>query len=305
MAARLAADVMGVPTLLVARTDANSAGLLLSDIDRARRAVPHRRAGPAKASSNSAAGWTRPSRAGWPMRRMPTCCGARPPSRIWRRRARFAEAIHRQFPGKLLAYNCSPSFHWKRKLDDATIAGFQRELGAMGYKFQFVTLAGFHALNLSMFELARDYAASGMAAYSKLQEREFALAGEGYGAIKHQTLRGDRLLRRIGADHRRGAVVGGGAEGIDRRGAVPLRRAERVRHRDDARLRDGELLRNSTRSKERGPVGPPGWGVETTGRGGAEPRSNARGEHYKQRLLRAFSVSPRLRVECLAGSRRR
>src|SRR5581483_11520215 len=104
--------------------------------------------------------------------------------------ARFAEAIHDRFPGKLLAYNCSPSFHWKRKLDEASIARFQRELGAMGYKFQFVTLAGFHALNLSMFELARDYATSGMTAYSKLQEREFALAAEGYSAIKHQTFVG-------------------------------------------------------------------------------------------------------------------
>jgi isocitrate lyase len=100
---------------------------------------------------------------------------------------RFAEAVHEKFPGKLLAYNCSPSFHWKRKLDDAAIAKFQRELGAMGYKFQFVTLAGFHALNLSMFELARNYAKEGMAAYARLQQKEFETAEQnGYTAVRHQ-----------------------------------------------------------------------------------------------------------------------
>ncbi len=103
-----------------------------------------------------------------------------------RPKRRFAEGIHKQFPGKLLAYNCSPSFHWNDKLDRATIARFQEELAAMGYKFQFVTLAGFHALNLSMFELARGYAASGMAAYAKLQEAEFERARDGYTAIRHQ-----------------------------------------------------------------------------------------------------------------------
>src|SRR5690606_20429107 len=99
---------------------------------------------------------------------------------------RFAEAVHDVFPGKLLAYNCSPSFNWKRKLDDATIAKFQRELGAMGYKFQFVTLAGFHALNHSMYELALGYRQSGMSAYAKLQEAEFAAEELGYTAVKHQ-----------------------------------------------------------------------------------------------------------------------
>ncbi len=98
----------------------------------------------------------------------------------------FAEAIHKQFPGKLLAYNCSPSFNWKKKLDDATIAKFQRELGAMGYKFQFITLAGFHALNYSMFQLARGYKASQMTAYVQLQEQEFAAEKDGYTATKHQ-----------------------------------------------------------------------------------------------------------------------
>ena len=99
---------------------------------------------------------------------------------------RFAEAIHEQFPGKLLAYNCSPSFNWKKKLDDSTIATFQQELGAMGYKFQFVTLAGFHALNYSMFDLAQGYGERGMAAYSELQQAEFAAEAEGYSATKHQ-----------------------------------------------------------------------------------------------------------------------
>jgi isocitrate lyase len=100
---------------------------------------------------------------------------------------RFAEAIHAEFPGKLLAYNCSPSFNWKAKLSDGEIAEFQRELGKLGYKFQFVTLAGFHALNLSMFELAREYANTGMSAYSQLQQREFSMAERfGYGAVKHQ-----------------------------------------------------------------------------------------------------------------------
>src|SRR5207237_3583339 len=105
---------------------------------------------------------------------------------------RFAEAIHAQFPGKLLAYNCSPSFNWKKKLDDATIAKFQRELGAMGYKFQFVTLAGFHALNFAMFDLARRYVTEGMAAYAELQRQEFDLAEQaGYSAVRHQRFVGN------------------------------------------------------------------------------------------------------------------
>ena len=128
----------------------------------------------------------------------------------------FAEAIHEQYPGKLLAYNCSPSFHWKLKLDESTIARFQRELGAMGYKFQFVTLAGFHALNLSMFELAQEYAGSGMTAYSKLQEREFALAAHGYGAIKHQSFVGtgyfDSVAQTIASGHASTVALKGSTE---------------------------------------------------------------------------------------------
>ncbi len=183
--ARLAADVLDVPTVIIARTDANSAGLLTSDIDD---------------------------------RDKPFCTGERTPEGffvvkkgleqaiarglayapyadlIWcetstpslEEARQFAEAIHAQFPGKMLAYNCSPSFNWRKNLDDATIAKFQQELGAMGYKFQFVTLAGFHALNHSMFQLAKVYKARGMAAYAELQDAEFDAAPQGYTAVKHQ-----------------------------------------------------------------------------------------------------------------------
>ena len=157
VAARLAADVMGVPTLLVARTDADSAKLLTSDIDQRDKPFIERASARPRASSASRAASTRRSRAASPTRPTPTSSGARPRRRTSTQARSFAEGIHAQFPGKLLAYNCSPSFNWKKHLDDATIAKFQRELGAMGYKFQFVTLAGFHALNHGMFELARDY----------------------------------------------------------------------------------------------------------------------------------------------------
>ena len=190
VAARLAADVMDVPTVLIARTDANSATLLTSDIDERDRPFIigdrtvegffHVRSGLDQAIARGLAYA--------PYADMLWCETAHPDLEEARR---FAEAIHREFPGKLLAYNCSPSFNWKRHLDDATIARFQRELGAMGYKFQFVTLAGFHALNTSMFELAQAYRDHGMAAYSKLQEREFELeATDGYRAVKHQSFVG-------------------------------------------------------------------------------------------------------------------
>jgi isocitrate lyase len=186
IAARLAADVMGIPTLLVARTDANSAGLLLSDIDardapfltggRTTEGFFHFRGGIQAAIVRGLAYA--------PYADMLWCETSEP--NLAEARA-FAEAIHARFPGKLLAYNCSPSFHWKKKLDDVTIARFQQELGAMGYKFQFVTLAGFHALNLSMFSLAYEYAGGGMSAYASLQEREFEVSREqGYSAVRHQ-----------------------------------------------------------------------------------------------------------------------
>jgi isocitrate lyase len=186
VAARLAADVMGVPTILIARTDANSARLLTSDIDdRDRRFLTGERAvegffqfrGGIEAAIARGLAYSPYADLLW--------CETSEPN--VEEAARFAEAIHARFPGKLLAYNCSPSFHWKKKLDDKAIANFQRELAAMGYKFQFVTLAGFHALNLSMFELAREYARAGMSAYVRLQEAEFReTEGYDYSAVRHQ-----------------------------------------------------------------------------------------------------------------------
>ena len=187
-AARLAADVMGTPTLIVARTDAESAQLITSDIDERDHAFIER-------EDRTVEGFYR-LKTGTGLDH----CIARGLSYapyadlLWWETShpdlddarKFAEAVHNVHPGKLLAYNCSPSFNWKAKLDDATIAKFQRELGAMGYKFQFVTLAGFHALNNSMFELANGYRDYGMAAYSELQQREFANEAQGYTATRHQ-----------------------------------------------------------------------------------------------------------------------
>ena len=184
-AARLAADVAGVPTLLVARTDSLSATLLTSDVDERDQEF--------LTGERTAEGFfrVRPG-LGAPIAR--SLAYAPYADLLWfetstpdlgEARA-FAEAIHERFPGKLLAYNCSPSFNWRRHLRDDEIARFQRDLGAMGYKFQFITLAGFHALNASMFELARGYAAEGMPAYVRLQEHEFALEADGYTATRHQ-----------------------------------------------------------------------------------------------------------------------
>ena len=186
VAARLAADVLGVPTLIMARTDANSAHLLTSDIDprdrefltggRTPEGFFHIRGGLDSAIARGLAYA--------PYADLIWCETSEPDVEEARR---FAEAIHAQYPGKLLAYNCSPSFNWKKKLNDETIANFQSQLARMGYKFQFVTLAGFHALNLSMFELARGYKDSGMTAYSRLQQKEFSREAEyGYQAVKHQ-----------------------------------------------------------------------------------------------------------------------
>lgn len=184
-AARLAADVMGVPTLIVARTDANGAFLLTSDIDPRDREFCTGERTPEgffriRGGLDSAIAR---GLAYAPYADLVWCETAHPDLAEARR---FAESIQAQCPGKLLAYNCSPSFNWKRHLDDATIAKFQRELGAMGYKFQFITLAGFHALNYSMFELAQGYRDEGMSAYVRLQQTEFAAEPEGYTAVKHQ-----------------------------------------------------------------------------------------------------------------------
>ena len=184
-AARLAADVMDVPTLLVARTDADSAKLLTSDVDaRDQEFCTGERTpeGFFRITGGLDCAIAR-ARAYAPYADLIWCETSHPDLDEARR---FAEGVHEEFPGKLLAYNCSPSFNWKAKLDDATIAGFQRELAAMGYKFQFVTLAGFHALNHGMFELARQYKDRGMAAYSELQQAEFGAEEFGYTATKHQ-----------------------------------------------------------------------------------------------------------------------
>ena len=186
-AARLAADVSNVPTVLLARTDAESANLLTSDVDeRDRPFIDSSKPRTSEGFFQVKAGMDQAIARGLayaPYADLLWCETGKPDLEEAKH---FAEAIHKKFPGKLLAYNCSPSFNWKRKLDDATIAKFQRELGAMGYKFQFITLAGFHALNYSMFELARGYKAQQMTAYVALQQAEFAAEPNGYTATKHQ-----------------------------------------------------------------------------------------------------------------------
>ncbi|HTL49935.1 MAG TPA: isocitrate lyase [Steroidobacteraceae bacterium] len=186
VAARLAADICGVPTVLVARTDAESATLLTSDVDERDHAFI--------ASKQRTSEGFFAVKSGIPQAIARGIAYAPYADLVWCETAtpdlheakEFAEGVHRKYPGKLLAYNCSPSFNWKKKLDDATIAKFQRELGAMGYKFQFITLAGFHALNFSMFELARGYKDAQMSAYVALQQAEFAAEPVGYTATKHQ-----------------------------------------------------------------------------------------------------------------------
>jgi len=204
-AARLAADVSGVPTLIVARTDAESAKLITSDIDeRDRQFLTGERTPEGFFRLKDGTGLDHCIARGlafaphadvlWWETSHPDLDDAR----------KFAEAVHAQYPGKLLAYNCSPSFNWKAKLDEATIAKFQRELGAMGYKFQFVTLAGFHSLNHGMFELARGYKDRAMSAYSELQTAEFASEPAGYTATRHQREVGTGYFDRVAM------AVGGG-----------------------------------------------------------------------------------------------
>ena len=185
VAARLAADVMAVPTLLFARTDAEAANLITSDVDENDK--------PFVTGERTAEGFYRVKNgidqaisrglAYAPYADLIWCETGTPDLAFAKK---FADAIHAKFPGKLLSYNCSPSFNWKRNLDDATIAKFQHELGAMGYKFQFITLAGFHALNYGMFELAYGYARDNMTAFVELQQKEFAAADKGFTAVKHQ-----------------------------------------------------------------------------------------------------------------------
>lgn len=215
IAARLAADIMGVPTVLLARTDADAAGLITSDVDeydrefitgeRTVEGFYETRAGVDQAISRGLAYA--------PWADLLWCETAKPDLD---QAKKFAEAIHAKFPGQLLAYNCSPSFNWKAKLDDATIAKFQRELGAMGYKFQFITLAGFHALNYSMYTLARGYKDRQMAAYVELQEAEFAAEQFGYTATKHQREVGtgyfDTLTQVIGGGQSSLSALSGSTE---------------------------------------------------------------------------------------------
>ncbi len=185
ISARLAADVMGVPTVLLARTDAEAADLVTADVDENDR--------PFLTGERTVEGFYR-TRNGFDQAVSRGLAYAPYADLIWCETGtpdldfarKFAEAIHKQFPGKMLAYNCSPSFNWKKNLDEATIAKFQRELGAMGYKFQFITLAGFHALNYGMFHLAHGYARNQMSAFVELQEAEFAAAEQGFTAVKHQ-----------------------------------------------------------------------------------------------------------------------
>ena len=185
IAARLSADVLGVPTLIFARTDAEAADLLTSDVDDNDK--------PFCTGERTVEGFYR-TKSGFEQAVSRGLAYAPYADLIWCETGKpdlefaknFAEAIHKEFPGKLLSYNCSPSFNWKKHLDDSTIAKFQRELGAMGYKFQFITLAGFHSLNYSMFNLAHGYARNQMSAYVELQEAEFAAAEKGFTAVKHQ-----------------------------------------------------------------------------------------------------------------------
>ena len=195
-AARLAADVLDVPTVLIARTDANSARLLTSDIDPRDHEfllgerTPegfHRITGGLDMAIARALAYAPHADLLWCETAQPDIDEARC----------FVEAIRRRFPDKMLAYNCSPSFNWRKNLDDASIARFQRELGAMGYKFQFVTLAGFHALNMSMFELASGYRDTGMTAYAELQQREFTAEDSGYSAARHQQEVGTGYFDRV------------------------------------------------------------------------------------------------------------
>ena len=203
-AARLAADVLGVPSVLIARTDAEAATLVTSDVDETDR--------PFLTGERTAEGYHR-VRNGIEAAIARACSYARFADVVWcetstpdlEEARTFADAVHERFPDKLLAYNCSPSFNWRRHLDDDEIARFQKELGAMGYRFQFVTLAGFHALNASMFELAHGYAGEGMTAYARLQEREFELEPSGYTATRHQAEVGTGYFDRVSE------IVGQGA----------------------------------------------------------------------------------------------
>ena len=226
VAARLAADTLEVPTLIVARTDADSAGLLTSDIDPVdRQFITGERTG--EGYFVVRAGLDQAIARGIayaPYADLVWCETSKPDIAQARR---FAEAVHKVYPGKLLAYNCSPSFNWKKHLDDTTIAKFQRELGAMGYKFQFITLAGFHALNYGMFELANGYRERQMSAYVELQQAEFAAESHGYTATRHQREVGtgyfDAVAQVIASGQSSLAALSGSTEEAQFRTEAPLK----------------------------------------------------------------------------------
>jgi len=211
VAARLAADVMGTPTVLLARTDAEAADLVTTDVDENDK--------PFLTGERTVEGFYR-TKKGFDQAVSRGLAYAEYADLIWCETGTpdlkfakdFADAIHAKFPGKLLAYNCSPSFNWKKNLDDATIAKFQKELGAMGYKYQFITLAGFHSLNYSMFELSYWYARNNMTAFVELQQKEFAAADKGFTAVKHQREVGtgyfDSVTTTIEANASTGALKG-------------------------------------------------------------------------------------------------
>src|SRR5258706_4371072 len=227
VAARLASDVMDVPTILVARTDADSAKLLTSDVDERDREF--------LTGERTPEGFYR-IRGGIEMAIARAVAYAPYADLLWcetstpdlEEARQFADAVHAQFPGKMLAYNCSPSFNWKAKLDPATIAKFQKELAAMGYAFQFVTLAGFHVLNHSMFELARAYKERGMAAYSELQELEFASEAHGYSATRHQREVGtgyfDQVIQTVSGGPSSTVALPGSTEKTQISRAIPMPR---------------------------------------------------------------------------------
>jgi isocitrate lyase len=228
VAARLAADVCGVPTILIARTDANGAKLLTSDCDERDREFLTGESRTPEGFCRIKSGLETAIARGLsyaPYADMIWCETSEPSIEEARR---FADAIHAKFPGKMLAYNCSPSFNWKKKLDDASIARFQKELGSMGYTFQFITLAGFHALNFAVFDLAVGYRQSGMSAYSELQQREFASEKEhGYRAVKHQQFVGtgyfDDVTQVIASGGASTTALSGSTEEEQFRAADPAR----------------------------------------------------------------------------------
>ena len=229
MAARLAADVQGVPTVLIARTDAQAACLITSDVDEKDRVFLTGERTPEGFFSTRGGLQSAIARglAYAPWADVVWCETSKPDLGEAKE---FAQAIHAEHPGKLLAYNCSPSFNWKRHLDDSRIARFQEELGTLGYKFQFITLAGFHALNHSMFELARGYAVDGMTSYVRLQEAEFASEPSGYTATKHQREVGtgyfDEVLRTLTAGSATTCALTGSTEEAQfQRGGGPSHRA--------------------------------------------------------------------------------